>query len=165
MKIEELSKRLDWMDKVLSRLQEKNERSGWILVGEEEAEKTLLKLEAKREMLNTIRRVIREPDCRNDSDVTLTVFVKPGNRIATIETSGWFKDQDTSLRVRVSEIPGSEELKIEYLHTEDSVEVLQETLCCQGTFWDLVHHEVEKLKRLQNLNEPENPLEWSSRRL
>ena len=163
MKIEELSKRLDWLDKVLSKLQEKNERSGWILVGEEEAEKTSLKLEARREMLNTIRRIIREPDRRDDSD-SLEVFVKPGNRVATIRTPGRFKDQDTSLIVRVSEIPDSEECKIEYLHTEgqeDSEEVLQETFYCQGTFWDLVHHEQDKLKKLNN--NPENPLGWSSR--
>lgn len=161
MKIEELSKRLDWMDKVLSRLQEKNERSGWILVGEEEAEKTLLKLEGSREMLNTIRRIIREPDRRDDSD-SLEVFVNPGNRVATIRTPGRYRDQDTSLIIRVSEIPDSEECKIEYLHTEGQEEALQETFYCKGPFWDLVHHEQDKLKRFKEENF-ENLLEWSNR--
>lgn len=62
MKIEELAKRLDWMDKVLSRLWDNNMRSGWVLYGEELAEKTLLRLEAKREMINIIRRIIRESE-------------------------------------------------------------------------------------------------------
>lgn len=62
MKIEELAKRLDWMDKVLSRLWDNNMRSGWALYGEELAEKTLLRLEAKREMINIIRRIIRESE-------------------------------------------------------------------------------------------------------
>lgn len=163
MEIEELSKRLDWMDKVLSRLWDSNMRSGWALYGEEEAEKTSLRLEAKREMLNTIRRIIRETDCRDDSD-SLTVFVKPGNRVATIRTPGRYKDQDATLMIRVSEIPDSEECKIEYLHTEGSEEVIQETFYCQRPFWELVHHEEEKLKKFKEDN-PENPLEWSSRRL
>lgn len=164
MKIEEVFKILDGMDKVLSRLWDNNMRSGWALYGEELAEKTSLKLEAKREMIETIRNAIRlESDCRDDSD-SLTVFVKPGNRVATIRTPGRYKDQDTSLIVRVSEIPDSEECKIEYLHTEGSEEVLQETLYYQSPFWELVHHEQEKLKKFKEDN-PENPLEWSNRKL
>ena len=98
-------------------------------------------------MIESIRNAIRtETDCRNDSD-SLTVFVKPGNRVATIRTPGRYKDQDATLIVRISEIPDSEGCKIEYLHAEGSEEVLQETLYHQRTFWDLVHHEQEKLKK------------------
>lgn len=162
MKIEEVFKILDRLDKVLSRLWDNNMRSGWALYGEEHAEKTSLKLEAKREMIESIRNAIRtETDCRNDSD-SLTVFVKPGNRVATIRTPGRYKDQDTTLMIRVSEIPDSEECKIEYLHTEGSEEVIQETFFCCGPFWELVHHEQDKMKRFKEDN-AENPLEWSNR--
>ena len=149
MEIEEVFKILDRMDKVLSRMWDNNMRSGWALYGEEHAEKTSLKLEAKREMIESIRNAIRtESDRRDDSD-SLTVFVKPGNRVATIRTPGRYKDQETSLIVRVSEIPDSEECKIEYLHTEGQEEVLQETFYYQRPFWDLVHHEQDKLKKFK----------------
>lgn len=160
MKMEELAEILDGMDKTLSRLLKHNEDYGDVLYGEEDAKLTLTRLGAKKELLDSIRELVREPDCRKDSDVTLTVFVKTGNRAATIETPGRYKDQDTTLRVRVSEIPDSEECKIEYLHTEDSHEVLQETFYCQRSFWDLVQHEAEKLKNLKKMNSPENPLSW-----
>jgi hypothetical protein len=68
MEIEELVKRLDWMDKVLSRMWDNNMRSGWALYGEEEAEKTALRLEAKREMIETIRRIIRESETGENYD-------------------------------------------------------------------------------------------------
>lgn len=162
MKIEEVFKILDRLDKVLSRLWDNNMRSGWALYGEEHAEKTSLRLEAKREMIESIRNAIRtETDCRNDSD-SLTVFVKPGNRVATIRTPGRYKDQDATLMIRVSEIPDSDGCKIEYLHTEGSEEVIQETFFCCEPFWELVHHEQDKLKRFKEDN-PENHLEWSNR--
>lgn len=175
MKIEEVFKILDRLDKVLSRLWDNNMRSGWALYGEEHAEKTSLRLEAKREMIESIRNAIRtETDCRNDSD-SLTVFVKPGNRVATIRTPGRYKDQDTTLIVRISEAPVPApgefkfDFKIEYLHTEGSEEVLQETFFCCRPFWYLVQHEQDKLKRfkegLKKLKDnPEtNHLEWSNR--
>lgn len=162
MKIEEVFKILDGMDKVLSRLWDNSVRSGWALYGEKEAEKTLLKLEAKREMIESIRNAIRtETDCRDDSD-SLTVFVKLGNREATIRTPGRYKDQDATLMIRISEIPDSEGCKIEYLHTEGSEEVIQETFYSQSPFWELVHHEQDKLKKFKEDN-PENHLEWSNR--
>jgi hypothetical protein len=162
MRIEELAKILDGMNKDLSRLQKHNEDYGDVLYGEEKTKLTLARLGAKKELLDFIRELVREPDCRNDSDVTLSVFVKTGNRVATIETSRRYKDQDITLRVRVSEIPDSEELKIEYLHTEDSGEVLQEIFYSQSSFWDLVHHEVEKLKKLKKLNDSDNHLRWKA---
>lgn len=115
-------------------------------------------------MIESIRNAIRtETDCRNDSD-SLTVFVKPGNRVATIRTPGRYKDQDATLMIRVSEIPDSEECKIEYLHTEGSEEVIQETFFCCKPFWELVHHEEEKLKKFKEDN-PENPLHWYRRKV
>lgn len=163
MKNEELVVILDEFlvetDKEISRVQKDSH-----LYGEEITKLALATLKVKKNVIDFIRDLIKEPDCRNDSEISLTVFAETGNRVAIIETPGRYKDQDTTLMVRVSEIPDSEKLKIEYLHTEDSGEVLQETFYCQRMFWDLVQHEVEKLKKFKKYN-TENPLSWYRRKV
>ena len=42
-------------------------------------------------------------------------YFENGIRCITIETPGKYKDQETTLKVRISEIPDSVEMKIEYL--------------------------------------------------
>ena len=170
MKIEELSKIvsrfLEETESEFSRvLKEKEKVIGW--------KDALCILSTRKEMLNFIKALIDEP---NDEDPdSLTVSVNPESKEATIRTPGRYKDQDTILIVRISEAPEPApgefkfDFKIEYLHTEGSEEVLQETFFCCSPFWDLVHHEQDKLKRfkegLKKFKEdnPENPLEWSDR--
>ena len=163
MKIEELSKIvsgfLEETESELSRVIKEKER----MIGPEEA---LYILFTRKKMLNFIKALIEEP---NDEDPdSLTVSVNPEHKVATIRTPGRYKDQDTTLIVRVSEAPVPApgefkfDFKIEYLHTEGSEEVLQQTFFCCKPFWDLVHHEQDKMKRFKEDN-AKNPLEWSNR--
>lgn len=62
MKIDELSKILDKMSKDLSRLQKYNEDYGDALYGEEETKLILVRLTAKKELLDFIRELVNEPD-------------------------------------------------------------------------------------------------------
>lgn len=157
MKIEELSKIvsgfLEETESELSRVIKEKER----MIGPKEA---LYILSTRKKMLNFIKALIEEPN--DEGPDSLTVSVNPESKVATIRTPGRYKDQDTTLMIRVSEIPDSEECKIEYLHTEGSEEVIQETFYCCGPFWELVHHEQDKMKRFKEDNR-ENPLEWSNR--
>ena len=163
MKIEELSKIvsgfLEETESELSRVIKEKER----MIGREEA---LYILSTRKKMLNFIKALIEEP---NDEDPdSLTVSVNPESKVATIRTPGRYKDQDTILIVRVSEAPVPApgefkfDFKIEYLHTEGQEEVLQQTFYCCKPFWELVHHEQDKMKRFKEDNR-ENPLEWSNR--
>ena len=163
MKIEELSKIvsgfLEETESELLRVIKEKER----MIGPEEA---LYILSTRKKMLNFIKALIEEP---NDEDPdSLTVSVNPESKVATIRTPGRYKDQDTTLIVRVSEAPVLApgefkfDFKIEYLHTEGSEEVLQQTFYCCKPFWELVHHEQDKMKRFKEDNR-ENPLEWSNR--
>ena len=163
MKIEELSKIvsgfLEETESELSRVIKEKER----IIGPEEA---LYILFTRKKMLNFIKALIEEP---NDEDPdSLTVSVNPESKVATIKTPGRYKDQDTTLIVRVSEAPVPApgefkfDFKIEYLHTEGSEEVLQQTFYCCKPFWELVHHEQDKMKRFKEDNR-ENPLGWSNR--
>ena len=169
MKIEELSKIvsrfLEETESEFSRVLKEKKMIGW--------KEALCILSTRKKMLNFIKALIDRP---NDEDPdSLTVSVNPESKVATIRTPGRYKDQDTILIVRISEAPEPApgefkfDFKIEYLHTEGSEEVLQETFFCCSPFWDLVHHEQDKLKRfkegLKKFKEdnPENPLEWSDR--
>lgn len=163
MKIEELSKIvsgfLEETESELLRVIKEKER----MIGPKEA---LYILSTRKKMLNFIKALIEEP---NDEDPdSLTVSVNPESKVATIRTPGRYKDQDTTLIVRVSEAPVPApgefkfDFKIEYLHTEGSEEVLQQTFYCCKPFWELVHQEQDKMKRFKEDNR-ENPLEWSNR--
>ena len=89
-------------------------------------------------------------------------YFENGIRCITIETPGKYKDQETTLKVRISEIPDSVEMKIEYLHTEDSNDVLQETFYSQRKFWDRVSQEIEKLERQKKFyfTDVDNHVHW-----
>ena len=156
MKIEELAKIVSEFqsetDNEISRVQKEG-----VMFSEKMTKFALIELETRKKMLDFIKALIEEPN--DEGPDSLTVSVNPESKVATIETPGRYKDQDTILMVRVSEIPDSEEFRIEYLHTEDSGEVLQEAFYCQRMFWDLVQHEVEKLKKFKKYNS-ENPLGW-----
>ena len=58
--LSELVKRLDSMDKTLSRLIKHNEDRGDVLYGEEETKLTLARLYAKKELLDYIRELLDE---------------------------------------------------------------------------------------------------------
>lgn len=156
MKIEELAKIVSGFQSETGNEISRVQKEG-VMFSKEMTKFALIELETRKKMLDFIRALIEEP---NDEDPdSLTVSVSPESKVATIRTPGRYKDQDTTLMVRVSEIPDSEEFRIEYLHTEDSGEVLQETFYCQRKFWDLVQHEVEKLKKFKKYNS-ENLLGW-----
>lgn len=165
LKIEELSKIvsgfLEETESELSRVRKEKER----IIGPEEA---LYILDTRKKMLNFIKALIEEP---NDEDPdSLAVSVNPESKEATIRTPGRYKDQDTTLIVRVSEAPVPApgefkfDFKIEYLHTEGQEEVLQKTFYCCKPFWDLVHHETTKLKKFKKYDS-ENPLHWYRRKV
>jgi hypothetical protein len=163
MKIEELAKIvsgfLEETESEFLRVQKEK-----VMFSDEMTKEALYILNTRKKMLNFIKALIEEP---NDEDPdSLTVSVNPESKEATIRTPGRYKDQDTTLIVRISEALDSEEFKfkIEYLHTEGSEEVIEETFFCCSPFWHLVHHEQEKLKKFKEDN-PENHLEWSNRRL
>ena len=170
MKIEELSKIVSCFqeetESEFSRvLKEKEKVIGW--------KEALCILSTMKQMLDFIKALIDEP---NDEDPdSITVSVNPESKVATIRTPGRYKDQDTILIVRISEAPEPApdkfrfDFKIEYLHTEGSEEVLQETFFCCRPFWYLVQHEQDKLKRFKETlkklkdNPETNHLDWSNR--
>ena len=171
MKIEELSKIVKLFsaetESEFSRVLKEEEK----IIGPEEA---LYILPTMKKMLDFIKALIDEP---NDEDPdSLTVAVNPESKVATIRTPGRYKDQDTTLIVRISEVPEptpgkfKSDFKIEYLHTEGTEEVLQQTFFCCRPFWYLVQHEQDKLKRfketlkrLKGDNPETNHLDWSNR--